>query len=151
MQEKRAATFIWHRQSWTRGRTPSYNAAASMDCLLFLHLERNSMDWKGFFVNISLTFWTLYTKCAFLRSNSFWVIVVSLVRNLYLNGLLPSTCMYFRSKCETAMCLKMLIMIMMILMMRKTEESHYSLVLLLSCFRLYGLPQLSPTSFWRSC
>jgi len=47
-QEKRAATFTWHRQSWPHTRTLSHHAADSMDRLLFLRLERNSMDWKGF-------------------------------------------------------------------------------------------------------
>jgi len=47
-QEKRAATFIWHRQPRLGARALSNNAADSVDGLLFLHLERNSMDWKGY-------------------------------------------------------------------------------------------------------
>ena len=47
VQEKRAANLIRYWQSWPGSWTPSNNAADSVDCLLFLHLERNSMDWQG--------------------------------------------------------------------------------------------------------
>jgi len=50
MQEKRATNVIWRRPAWVDGRALSYNAADIMDRLLFLHLERNSMDREGFYV-----------------------------------------------------------------------------------------------------